>query len=77
MGCSGPLRLEKDFFGADEALTNYQNKDGNWVATLIMQGNSKEDIAAKKEDAMNHIKHQFGITQVLDTDPPGFNQEQR
>jgi pyrrolysine biosynthesis protein PylC len=36
MSVKDALHLEQDFFGADEAITNYATGRENWVATLIV-----------------------------------------
>jgi len=41
---AGPLKLMENFFGADEALTDFDSDESNWVATLIIHGEKKEDV---------------------------------
>jgi pyrrolysine biosynthesis protein PylC len=36
MGSAGPLQLVPGFFGADEALTDYEPGRPEWAATLIV-----------------------------------------
>lgn len=40
---AGPLRQVTEFFGADEALTDYRPGRERWVATLIITGNNHEE----------------------------------
>ena len=73
VGGNGPLHLEKNFFGADEAITNYREEIGEWVATLIMTGKTELELTDKKTTVFNNIKNQFHIEQVLDSDPTSLN----
>jgi 3-methylornithine--L-lysine ligase len=73
MGRTGPLHLEKNFFGADEAITDYREEQGEWVATLIMTGKTESELTNKKTIVFNNIKNQFHIEQVLDSDPTSLN----
>ena len=43
-----PLTVEKDFCGADEALTDYAPGKENWTATLISAAESREELARKR-----------------------------
>ena len=70
----GPLHLEKHFFGADEAITNYQNEKKQWVATLIMVANTEAELKYKKIAVINSIKNQHNINKVIDLDPIRINQ---
>lgn len=49
MGKVGPLEVVDGFFGADEAITNYQPGMREWVATLIVTAVSEKN-AYKKLD---------------------------
>ncbi|MDD2498304.1 MAG: 3-methylornithine--L-lysine ligase PylC [Desulfitobacteriaceae bacterium] len=61
MGTAGPLKLQEGFFGADEALTNYEPGKTNWVATLINTGISLADAWEKRSRVLKNIaqKSQF------------------
>ena len=41
MGSAGPLRLVPGFFGADEALTDYEPGRAEWAATLIVAADER------------------------------------
>lgn len=44
MGGDGPVTLQRNFFGATEALTTYSPGRSTWVATLIFIGDSAKEI---------------------------------
>lgn len=69
MAAAGPLHLRTDFFGADEALTNYAPGRDNWVATLIMTASDREEALAGSRMVISRICKKFGISRVLDADP--------
>lgn len=56
MASAGPLKHLKDFFGADEALTNFEAGRGSWVATLIITGSSCSEVRARRSDVMANIR---------------------
>lgn len=64
MAEGGPLQIVKDFFGADEALTDYQPGKKDWVATLIFTGANHSAVWGKRRKAMNRIRRELGI--ILD-----------
>ena len=49
MADAGPLHLRSNFFGADEAITNYTPGCRQWKATLIITGKNRE-LAWKKRN---------------------------
>jgi 3-methylornithine--L-lysine ligase len=69
MGGHGPLHLERNFFGADEAITNYQEESGEWVATLIMTGKNESELTDKKTSVYQNIRERFHLESVIDLDP--------
>ncbi len=69
MSTAGPLHLHTDFFGADEALTNYAPGGDNWVATLIITAPDRKKASAKSRKVVNRICKKFGISRVLDAGP--------
>ena len=56
MSTDGPLTLEKDFFGANEALTTYAPGKLNWVATLIFTAPDAKTLAQKRRDCYQRIR---------------------
>ena len=57
MSSDTALTLQPGFFGADEALTNYQPRKRNWVATLIFAGQSHNEVTVKRNGCYENIKN--------------------
>ncbi len=66
---AGPLSYRTDFFGADEALTDFESDRKEWVATLIMVGSSKENVIQKRSRVLESICEAFGLAERLDFQP--------
>ena len=62
MAQEGPLILESIFFGADEAITNYESDKHQWVATMIFYGTSRKDINVKRKMCYKNIADSFKKT---------------
>ncbi|MCP4623727.1 MAG: 3-methylornithine--L-lysine ligase PylC [bacterium] len=65
----GPLKLQSDFFGADEALTNYVPGHDQWVATLIFSGTNRRRAREKRNRSIAEIAKRFKIKEVIDPQP--------
>lgn len=66
----GPLVLMPGFFGAQEALTNYQPGQREWVATLIITGADCQEVWQKRSQIISAIMEQCGIKEYWDGEPP-------
>ena len=55
MAQRGPLYQRPNFFGADEAITNYNAAKNQWVATLIVSASGREAALAKEERVLGEI----------------------
>lgn len=66
MARGGPLRLHTDFFGADEAITNYSPGQFPWIATLINSGANLSDAWQKRHQIIKNIKNHFGLKNFKD-----------
>ena len=64
-----PLRYQADFFGADEALTDFDSDNRNWVATLILSGKTKEEVVQKHHRVLETIRGTFGLRECANTHP--------
>jgi pyrrolysine biosynthesis protein PylC len=64
-----PLRYQTDFFGADEALTDFDPHFRSWVATLILTGNTKKEVVRKHHRVLETIRGTFGLRECADPDP--------
>ena len=69
---AGPLSLYHDFFGADEAISNYQPGNPNWIATLISTGLSREEAWQKRGYVIDEIKKHCSVDTYLDPSPCFF-----
>lgn len=56
MGINGPLKHVYNFFGSDEALTNYEPNKKSWVATLIISDENREKAWKKHLMVIEQIK---------------------
>jgi len=69
MAGAGPLCVHHDFFGAQEALTNYRPGSAIWVATLIMVGQDLCEVTSLRERVLASIRQSCGITTYVDNVP--------
>jgi pyrrolysine biosynthesis protein PylC len=69
MTAGGRLNLQADFFGADEAITNYVPGKDPWVATLIFSGTNRNHAWEKRNRCIAKITRGLGIKEVVDPQP--------
>lgn len=69
MAEAGALRHERDFFGADEALTDFNSNHSPWVATLILTGNDNQEVHRKRRRFIKNIRAEFGLPECLESYP--------
>lgn len=69
MAQAGPLHLQTDFFGADEALTNYSPESNAWVATLINTGRDRDEAWSKRNRVLKLIAGSIGQSSWEDLSP--------
>ncbi|HED24005.1 MAG TPA: 3-methylornithine--L-lysine ligase PylC, partial [Firmicutes bacterium] len=67
---AGPLKFQEDFFGADEALTNYHPGRNSWMATLITSASGREEVLAKRNAVIERIRKDLHIADYSDPGPP-------
>ena len=65
----GPLYLYPDFFGTDEAITNYSPGKTEWVATLIITGEDQKKAWDKRCAVIEAIRNEWGIRHYVDRYP--------
>ncbi len=65
----GPLNLQKDFFGADEAITNFEPGRDQWVATLIFCGTNRHQAWENRNLGIAKITRRLGIKEVVEPKP--------
>jgi pyrrolysine biosynthesis protein PylC len=56
------LEVYPDFFGADEAITNYAAGRDDWVATLIVAEENLEAAWDKRNRIIADIKREFDLS---------------
>ncbi len=69
MASAGPLRLEKDFFGADEAITNQSGAQTDWVATLIISAENRAAAWEKRDAVIADVIRFFNLNTYSDHYP--------
>jgi pyrrolysine biosynthesis protein PylC len=69
MSVTDALQLHQDFFGADEAITNFIPSRDEWVATLVFCENSREAVWQKRNSVISDLKKIFKAEKVLDPVP--------
>lgn len=69
MAGQGPLFLRENFFGADEAITNFSAARDSWSATLIIAGADRAAALAKRDRTITQLAGRFSIKKVLDRLP--------
>jgi pyrrolysine biosynthesis protein PylC len=62
-----PLHYRTDFFGADEALTDFDPDHQDWVATLILSGETKKEVVHKHRHVLETICATFGLRESVDS----------
>jgi pyrrolysine biosynthesis protein PylC len=70
MAEAGPLHLEEEFLGADEALTNHFPGKEEWVATLMVDGSDQHDARERRDRVIGEIRNRFGVSVYRDEYPP-------
>ena len=66
--------MKKNSWGSDEALTNFEENQNSWVATLIITGETEDIVSRNRAGIINTIQEQTGITTVSDLFPPKLNE---
>jgi pyrrolysine biosynthesis protein PylC len=69
MAAAAPLQVRKDFFGADEAVTDFARGKSNWAATLIFVEDSRREVQAKRDETIKSLKKHLGIDVFKDPGP--------
>jgi pyrrolysine biosynthesis protein PylC len=63
------LHIQENFFGADEAITNYGPRRKEWVATLIISEKSREMAWEKRDRVISDIRHHLNLDVYQDINP--------
>ena len=69
MAGADALKVCPDFFGADEAITNFEEGRDDWVATLVIAEKNMEAVWDKRNRIMADIKKRFKLEGYRDSTP--------
>jgi pyrrolysine biosynthesis protein PylC len=69
MSRAGPLTCYQNFFGADEAITNYHPDRKSWTATMIYAGNDMNAVQQKRETTLENIRRKHNCALVRYIEP--------
>ncbi|GAB6174093.1 3-methylornithine--L-lysine ligase PylC [Paradesulfitobacterium aromaticivorans] len=69
MANAGPLTYFRDFFGADEAISNFRTDHTAFVATLIITAPTNGEAWAKRCDVIENIRSHYNLSFYLDSSP--------
>ena len=69
MSEGGALNLQKDFFDADEAITNFEPGRDRWVATLIFWGTNRHQAWEKRNRSIAGIVRELALKEIIDSKP--------
>lgn len=70
MGNVGHLHLFENFFGADEAISNYSESKKEWVATLVITDENRQKAWQRRKKVIHTIMDHYGIQECQDITPP-------
>jgi pyrrolysine biosynthesis protein PylC len=66
MSATDALHIQENFFGADEAITNYTARREEWVATLIISEKTREMAWEKRCRVISDIRQHFNLDRYQD-----------
>ena len=69
MSGTDALHIQENFFGADEAITNYTPRRQEWVATLIISEKTREVAWEKRNRVISDIRQHFNLDVYQDLNP--------
>lgn len=69
MAHAGPLQLLPEFFGSDEALTNYRPGRQSWQATMIYAADNRKELQFKRNRTLESIRGQFRLSRMIESIP--------
>ena len=67
---AGPLKVVGDFFGADEAITDFAEGRARWVATLIFTGEDARGAWDRRQATIAALRRRFRLERYADPAPP-------
>jgi pyrrolysine biosynthesis protein PylC len=66
MSGTDALHIQENFFGADEAITNYTPRREEWVGTLIISEKTREMAWEKRNRVISDIQQHFNLDVIQD-----------
>ncbi|MDP4127508.1 MAG: 3-methylornithine--L-lysine ligase PylC [Bacillota bacterium] len=69
MTVSEPLQVISDFWGADQAITNFHPGRTSWVATFIYIGRNRTETRLKRRETLKNIAKHYNLSEFLDLSP--------
>ncbi len=61
--------FDRDFFGADEVITDYTPDKTEWWATVINSGDSRSEVLAKRREFITTVMKDFDLDEFIDKSP--------
>jgi pyrrolysine biosynthesis protein PylC len=68
MSAKTALHVQQNFFGANEAITNFASDRDEWVATLIISDETRESAWDKRNNVIADIRQHFKLEAYQDSD---------
>jgi pyrrolysine biosynthesis protein PylC len=65
-----PMRVHRGFFGAEEAITDYEPGKTDWVATLIVTGADRAEARRRRDETVVAIRKTCALSDYLEPEPP-------
>lgn len=66
---AGHLHIFEDFFGAEEAISNFSKDKEEWVATLMITDKDRNEAWVRRCSVIQNIMEQYGIHDYVDLYP--------
>lgn len=63
------LHVQRDFFGADEAISDYVPGREAWVAALIITGSNRKEAWNRRLQVIREIRKKFELRRYMDSNP--------
>jgi pyrrolysine biosynthesis protein PylC len=77
MSGTDALQIRENFFGANEAITNYRPHRQEWVATLIISEKTREMTWERRNRVISDIRQHFNLDVYQDLNPKQDLKESR
>ncbi len=62
-------RFDDRFFGADEAITDYDPNKNEWRATIMTKGKSPSDVLERRKQFIREVMDECGLDEYIDRSP--------